>query len=185
MSLGFNMLASRCGRGIGLIVSLAVCLLACRPTAADELQTLISTSLTSGLIDVSALDIDAADRALAISRAPMDMQVANSRTIVRQTTGSLIADTSIADTSSMTDSMSSTAFRPGMRRSDSNQAERASSGDVSDILPLSRTAFPLLVGSLAADTPSIMASSASLRPLAGPVVGVRSSFVRPGVFAGR
>jgi len=181
MSTGFNTLASRRGRGISLIVSLAACLLACRPSAADELQTLISTSLTSGLIDVSALDIDAADRALAISRAPMEMQVANSRTIVRQATGSLMVDAS-----SMADSVPSSAIRPALRRiADSNQAELASSAFASDLLPLSRAAFPLLVSGLAADTPSIKASSASLRPLAGPVVGVRSSFLRSGVVASR
>jgi hypothetical protein len=181
MSLGFNTLASRRGRRIGLIVSLAACLMACRPAAADELQTLISTSLSSGLIDVSAMDIDAADRALAISRAPMDMQAANGRTFVRPATGSLMADAS-----SMTDSMPSSAIRPAMRRiADGNLAELASSADVSDLLPLSRTAFPLLVGGLTADIPSIKMSSTSLRPLTGPVVGVRSSLLRPGVVASR
>jgi len=191
MSTGSNKLASRRGRGIGLIVSLAFCQLACRPAVADELQTLsstslistslTSTSLTSGLIDVSAMDIDAADRALAISRAPMEMQVESSRTIVRQGTGSLMADAS-----SMADSRSSSAIRPALRRiADSNQTELASSAFASDLLPLSRAAFPLLIGGLAADTPSIKTSSASLRPLAGPVVGVRSSFLRPGVVASR
>jgi hypothetical protein len=159
-------------RAIGVAVSLAACPLA----AADELQTLISTSLTSGLIDVSALDIDAADRALAVSQAAAEVLVANSRTISPLATGSLMAD-----------SMSASAIRrPAMRRVTSRDAvEGASAGEVSDILPLSRVAFPLLVGGLAVDTPVIEATTASLRPLAGPVVGVRSSFLRPSVVASR
>lgn len=181
MSFASNTLASsvvqrgalvRSVRAIGVAVSLAACPLA----AADELQTLISTSLTSGLIDVSALDIDAADRALAVSRAPVEVLVANSRTISPLATGSLMAD-------SMAPSV---IRRPAMRRvTTSDPVEGASSGEASDILPLSRAAFPLLVGGLAVDTPAIEATAASLRPLAGPVVGVRSSFLRPGAVASR
>lgn len=158
-------------RVLGVAISLAACPLA----AADELQTLIPTSLTSGLIDVSVLDIDAADRALAVSRAAADVLVANGQAIAPLATGSLMAD-----------SLSSGAIRPAMRRvSSRDSAEGTSSGETSDVLPLSRAAFPLLVGGLAVDTPAIKATSASLRPLAGPVVGVRSSFLRPNAVAGR
>jgi hypothetical protein len=192
MSLGFNTVASRRGRrkgfvrsidavAVGLVLTLATHQMASRPAAADDLQSLTLMSLSSGLIDITAMDIDAADRALAISRAPMDMQVANSRTFLRQATGSLMADAS-----SITDSMPSIGIRPDMRRiAEGNLADLASSAEVSDLLPLTRAAFPLLVSSLAADIPSIKASSASLRLLAGPVVGVRSSFPRPGVVASR
>ena len=186
MIFASHTLASRSGHRTALVrsvraIGVAVSLAACQFASADELQTLISTSLTSGLIDVSALDIDAADRALAVSRVPAEVLVANSRTILPVANGAPLTTGSL-----MADSMSSGVIRPAMRRVTSRDpVAGASSGEASDILPLSRAAFPLLVGGLAVDTPAIKATSASLRPLAGPVVGVRSSFLRPGMVAGR
>lgn len=188
-----NTLAARRGLGIpelgrgvvrlahAISISVAMALAACQLASADELQRLVSPSLTSGLIDVSGRDIDAADRALAASRAPGEVLVVNRRTVAPPVTGS-----------AMGHSMSSSILRPAMRRVVSRDpAVRASAREVSDILPLSRAAFPLLVGDLADDmtassSSSASSSSASLRPLTGPVVGVRSSsFVRPGVAENR
>jgi hypothetical protein len=163
-------------RAIGVAVSLAACPLA----AADELQTLISTQLTSGLIDVTTLDLDSADRALAVSRAPLNADVASRSAVTLPSTGSLMAG------SLMADSMAVRSIRPASRRAIARDTSvGASPHEASEILPLSRAVFPLLVGSLAVEAPAISASSASLRPLAGPVVGVRSSFLRPNAVAGR
>jgi len=157
-------------------VALALCPIACPTAAADELETMVSTSLSSALVDVSALDINAADRALMLAKATADQPEA---------TG--IPANGLARVSGV--GSSTTGLRRSVERRNGgvDQSAQLAARDEagSDALLMSRVAFPMLVGSLAADSSSFKVTPATLRTLAGPTVGVRPSFMRTAMGAGR